>query len=241
MKLNESFTGFNKDIFLFFSELEKNNNLEWFDENRSRYQKNIVQPTKKFIEQLSSFLNRLNPSIRNEPKFNDTIMRINKDLRFAKGEPYRNYWLIHFGRFKMDSEFFLFFEASGSDLGLFINRSKGDNLFFRKNLERYKKEISGVFEKYNLNKNYALFSLGKEGPKEVKKHFDANKDLALLEKMEMFILQKTVSKKTLFSSNIVFETIKTITQLYPLYCFCISQNPLKELTRFEEEFGELVE
>jgi uncharacterized protein (TIGR02453 family) len=241
LKLESSFTGFNKDIFSFFDELEKNNNLEWFDKNRSRYQKNIVEPTKNFIEQLSPFLNRLNPSIRNEPKFNETIMRINKDLRFSKGEPYRNYWLIHFGRFKMDSEFFLYFEASGSDLGLFINRSKGDNLFFRKNFEKYKKEIAYVFEKYKINKNYALYSLGKEGPQEIKKYFDANKDLALLEQMEMFILQKSIPKKILFSDKIVFEMIKTISQLYPLYCFCISQNPLKELNRFEEEFGEMVE
>jgi len=85
------FSGFSKEIFSFFADLEKHNNVEWFHKNKQRYQSFVVEPTKAFITELQPFLNRLNPAIRTEPKFNETIMRINKDMRFAKGDPYSNY------------------------------------------------------------------------------------------------------------------------------------------------------
>ncbi|MCX7876448.1 MAG: DUF2461 domain-containing protein [Melioribacteraceae bacterium] len=236
-----SFNGFNRILFSFFAELEKNNNLKWFNEKREHYHKFIVEPSKQFITSISPFLNRLNPSIRTEPKFNETIMRINKDLRFSKGDPYRNYWLIHFGRFKMDSEFFLYFDSKNSDIGLFINNTKGDNLFFKKNFELYKNDIKNIFLKNSLNNKYSLYSLDNKEPKEIKKKFDAEKDLFLFEKFKMFLLQKSVPKKIVFSNKIVFEMIKMITELYPVYCFCISPNPLKEIEKFQNEFGEIVE
>ncbi|MFZ5947224.1 MAG: DUF2461 family protein [Stygiobacter sp.] len=239
--IQDKFNGFNKDIFSFFSELEKNNNLDWFNKNRERYQKNIVQPTKDFITSLAPFINRLNASMRTEPKFNETIMRINKDLRFARGAPYRNYWLIHFGRFKMDSEFFLYFDSTNSDMGLFINKSKGENLFFKDNFVKYKQEIKKIFQTKSLNDKYSLYSLDEKEPKEIKKKFNAEKDFNLIENLKMFLLQKSIPKKIISSDKIILEMIKMITELYPIYCFCISPNPLKEIEKFENEYGEIVD
>lgn len=235
------FQGFTKDIFSFFSELEKNNNTKWFDKNRDRYQNNIVKPTKEFIAAIAPFINRLNPSIRTEPKFNETIMRINKDLRFAKGQPYRNYWLIHFGRFKMDSEFFLYFDAESVDIGLFINKTKGENLFFRDNLKKYSDKIIETFSQNSIDNKYSLYSLDDKEPKLIKKKFNAKNDSYLLENLKMLLLQKPVSRKIISSDKIILEMIKIINELYPIYCFCISPNPLKELERFENEFGEIVD
>jgi hypothetical protein len=66
--------------------------------------------------------------------------------------------------------------------------------------------------------------------------------LDLLENIDYVLLEtsKQVSEKILFSDAIVVETIKMISRLYPLYCFAISPQPLKELQRFEDEFGEII-
>jgi len=95
----ESFSGFNEGLFKFLKDLKRNNKVEWFHKNKNRYQDFIVGPSKSFILEIAPFLNRLNPAIRNEPKFNQTIMRLNKDMRFAKSATYRPFLLIHFGRF----------------------------------------------------------------------------------------------------------------------------------------------
>lgn len=238
MKSEEnSFNGFSEDIFKFLRGLEKNNSVEWFHKNKERYQKFLVEPAKAFITDLAPFLNQLNPAIRTEPKFNKTIMRLNKDMRFAKGEPYRAFLLIHFGRFKLDSEFFLYFEPDDYEIGLFINNGKEENLYFKQNMAKFKKEIISVFSKYKLNDRFSMYELNNEATPLIKK-FNAEKHYSKLEETGMIILHrnKKPTLKTLYSSEIVPEMMKIITMLYPLYCFTISPQPLKELQKFEDNF-----
>lgn len=239
--VNNRFAGFNKEIFKFLKDLEKNNNIEWFHKNKERYQIYLVEPAKSFITEIAPFLNRLNPAIRTEPKFNETIMRLNKDMRFTKGRPYRTFLLIHFGRFKLDSEFYLYFQADGFSTGIFINRKKGNNLYFLENLIKYRKEIIDVCYKYKINNNFSLSDLENESEIIVKK-FDAQKHIDILNNIDYILLERNsnVPEKTLFSEEILIETIKMISQLYPLYCFAISPRPIDELHRFEDNFGEII-
>lgn len=243
-----SFGGFNKELFRFLKDLDKNNSVTWFHKNYDRYQNYLVQPAKEFITELGPFLSRLNPAIRTEPKFNQTIMRLNKDMRFAKGDPYRAFLLIHFGRLKLDSEFYLYFEpASPADrpksfsMGIFINRSDEEKLYFSRNQVKFKKEIIEVCKKYKISNNYSLSYLWEENEEAVSK-FNAEKHYDLLAKHDLLLLEKikTPSEKVLYSDGIVIEMIKMISQLYPLYCFAISPQPLKELQRFEDNFGEVI-
>ncbi len=236
-----AFNGFSKELFKFLKDLKKNNKVEWFHKNRDRYQKFLVNPSKSFIVEMAPFLNRLNPAIRTEPKFNETIMRLNKDMRFAKGAPYRPFLLIHFGRFKLDSEFYLYFNPDDFGLGMFINKKPGDNLFFSQNLERYRDEIKEVCKKYKIDNNFTLSDLENES-EIIAAKFNAGKHLDKLKDIDYVLLEraKPVSEKTLFSNSVVVESIKMISQMYPLYCFAISPQPLKELQRFEDDFGEIV-
>jgi len=233
------FAGFSKELFRFLKDLEKNNSVEWFHNNRDRYQEYLVEPAKAFVTEMAPFFSRLNPSVRTEPKFNKTLMRINKDMRFAKGEPYRNYFLIHFGRFKLDSEFFIYFEADKVQMGLFLNRSNGENLIFRQNLLKYKKEIISLFDKYDLNNRFSFDYFRKSETVQAAAKFNADKHMDLFEKHDMIILHKAKkpSLKILASAAIVVEMINMISSLYPLYCFAISPNPLAELQKFEDNFG----
>ncbi len=233
------FGGFDAELFKFLTQLQKNNSLEWFDKNRERYRKYLVEPSKAFVTELAPFFNRLNPAIRTEPKFNETLMRINKDMRFAKGAPYRDYFLIHFGRFKLDSEFFLYFEAGEAQMGLFINRSSGDNLYFRKNFEKHKKEIVKIFADYDLNNKFSFDYFKKMETVRGVAKFNAEKHIDLFEEHDMFLLHraKKPALKVLSSGAIIIEMIKMVTDLYPLYCFAISPQPLKELQNFEDNFG----
>lgn len=231
------FHGFSQELFKFLSDLEKNNNVEWFRSNRSRYEEFLVDPARAYVTEVAPFLNRINPAIRTEPKFNQTLMRMNKDMRFAKGAPYKNYFLIHFGRFKMDSEYFLYFAPGESDIGIFLNRSDGDKLHFKNNFEKYKNEFVQIFRDNKLNNRYSLYEIKKE-PKLILKKFDAEKHIERLNDHEFILLQyNNFDKKKTYTDNLLPLSVKIFTELYPLLCFSYFPNPLKEIERFRETFG----
>lgn len=232
------FDGFTKKTFIFFKQLEKNNNLEWFNKNRNTYEEHLVAPAKSYVTSVGPFFNQLNLSIRTEPKFNSTLMRINKDMRFAKGAPYKNYFLIHFGRFKMDSEFYVYLDKTGLSYGLFINNTDEENLFFRWNTPKYKNDIINIFEKYGIEGKYNLHTFEKE-PQILKKNFKITKDEKLFFDTKYILLEKNLSteKNIIYSPAFLTETLKAFSKLYPLYCFAISPEPLKLINEFEDNLG----
>ncbi len=237
----EVFRGFGSEIFSFLSDLEKNNNIDWFHKNKERYQSVLVKPARLFVTELAPFFNRINPAIRTEPKFNQTLMRLNKDMRFAKGAPYKNYFLIHFGRFKMDSEFFLYFDPNDTDLGIFLNKSGGDNLYFAQNYKRYKKEIVRIFKENKLNNKFSLHHMDSKEPTKVLKRFNAEKHIDRLEDYNYILLQlNTFDKKKVATDNLLPLCVKIFSDLYPLLCFAYFPDPLKEIAKFKESFGVVV-
>jgi uncharacterized protein (TIGR02453 family) len=72
----------------FFIELSRNNNKEWFDRNRNRYEEVIKKPFTNLVDSLIS-------ELRNQEQLSDLlakdcIFRINKDVRFSKDkQPYK--------------------------------------------------------------------------------------------------------------------------------------------------------
>lgn len=231
------FRGFSEELLQFLSDLEKNNNIEWFHNNRSRYEKFFVEPARAYVTELAPFLNRFDPAIRTEPKFNQTIMRINKDMRFSKGVPYKTYLLVHFGRFKMDSEFFLYFEPQETQIGIFLNNSDEDQLYFNKNFSKYKNEIVKVFDEYKLNNKFSFYTMDKKPVPSIKK-FNAEKHIDKLGKSKYILLQKVNPPKSkIFSDNLLPYSVQIFSSLYPLLCFAYSSNPMKELDRYRENFG----
>jgi len=91
---------FDQDFQNFFSELEKNNNKEWFDQNRKRYEKSVKIPFINFIDDLIGLINEDDPEVRIQAK--DAIFRINRDIRFSKNKsPYKTHMsaiISHGGR-----------------------------------------------------------------------------------------------------------------------------------------------
>lgn len=80
---------FSSEFNAFFRELAPNNHKEWFDENRSRYEKHVKKPFQEFVRAAIDEMEKVNPAIKGlEPK--DAIFRINRDVRFAKDKsPYK--------------------------------------------------------------------------------------------------------------------------------------------------------
>lgn len=80
---------FNPDFLEFFKELAANNNREWFDENRKRYEQEVKQPFRQFVACLIARFSEFNSSF-SEVEPHACIFRINRDIRFSKDKsPYK--------------------------------------------------------------------------------------------------------------------------------------------------------
>lgn len=79
---------FTEDFLQFLKELPANNNSEWFNTNRKRYEKEVKYPFEIFVTDLVKELQDFIPNLESQPK--NYIFRINRDIRFSKDKsPYK--------------------------------------------------------------------------------------------------------------------------------------------------------
>lgn len=78
-----------KEYFDFFAELEQNNNKEWFDNNRKRYETHVKIPFAKLVEKIITEIAFVDDAI-SSLQAKDAIFRINRDIRFSNDKtPYK--------------------------------------------------------------------------------------------------------------------------------------------------------
>ena len=79
---------FNQDALTFLKELQSNNNRDWFNANKKRYEENLKAPFLIFVGDLIEALRPHYDSLAITPK--DAIFRIYRDVRFSKDKsPYK--------------------------------------------------------------------------------------------------------------------------------------------------------
>jgi uncharacterized protein (TIGR02453 family) len=82
---------FTKATFLFLDELAANNNREWFEQNKARYEMLVRTPALEYIEQMGPALEKIAPHFRADPrKIGGSLMRVHRDTRFSNDKtPYK--------------------------------------------------------------------------------------------------------------------------------------------------------
>lgn len=90
---NESFAGFPADFFKFLTDLASNNNRDWFNDNKSRYQASVVEPMGQFIEAMAPRLGAISAHFIADPRpHGGSMFRIYRDTRFSKDKrPYKEH------------------------------------------------------------------------------------------------------------------------------------------------------
>ena len=155
---------FPQSTIKFLTALSKNNNKEWFEKNRVRYDFELLQPAIQFVIDLGEKLSELSPNIHAIPKIDKSIFRLYRDVRFSKNKaPFKTnlglyFWEGHGKKMECPGFYFhiepkLFFLGSGmyqftNDLlkkyrKIVSDPSKG-------------KELSDIINKLLKNKKYQL-------------------------------------------------------------------------------------
>lgn len=93
-----SFDGFPPDFLRFFRELARNNDRAWFQDNKDRYRRSVVEPMLAFITAMQAPLARISPHYLAIPKAHGgSLFRIYRDTRFSKDKtPYKTHAAAQF-------------------------------------------------------------------------------------------------------------------------------------------------
>jgi len=108
-----------QDAIDFLKNLDKNNNREWFKENKNKYD-NARGIVEDFINKLIPEINKIDPSI-GMPTAKECMFRIYRDIRFSKNKlPYKTNFggfLTKGGRKSSFAGYYLHIEPGKSFLG----------------------------------------------------------------------------------------------------------------------------
>ncbi|MCZ6673812.1 MAG: DUF2461 domain-containing protein, partial [Verrucomicrobia bacterium] len=82
----------------FLAEIEKNNNRDWFQANKDRYQNEYLPSIQNFIEAIGARLKEISSGLNADPRVSGgSMMRIYRDVRFSKDKtPYKNHLGVTF-------------------------------------------------------------------------------------------------------------------------------------------------
>ena len=89
---------FTKELFAFLKDLRANNNREWFNANKGRYEDAVKEPALEFISDFAPLLNEISTHFRADPRpSGGSLFRIYRDVRFSKDKsPYKTQTGINF-------------------------------------------------------------------------------------------------------------------------------------------------
>ncbi len=216
-----NFTGFPKDSINFLTKIRDNNTKEWFEANRSEYERVIKEPSLSFVVEMGEHLQALVPTITAKPKVNGSLFRIYRDIRFSKDKtPIKSKIGIIFwqgaGKRMQSSSFYMHFSP--------------DELFFAVGIRGFSKETLTAYRNYIKNDShreelfYILDSIKAKGYslptpkyKRVPKEFD--QDLSHIELAlygSMYAYKEELPSDILFKEELVDKAFKIYEDLLPL-------------------------
>ncbi len=89
---------FTPALFEFLSELAANNNREWFQDNKARYEREVRDALVQFVSDFGDRLSEISPHMVADPRLSGgSVFRIYRDVRFSKDKiPYKTNAGVHF-------------------------------------------------------------------------------------------------------------------------------------------------
>ena len=135
------FTGFPKEGLEFLDQILINNSKEWLDEHRDEYEKLIVEPNKRYVEEMGEHLQILVPTINAVPKINKSLFKIYRDARYHPLDPIKTRIGIIFwqggGHRMQSSSFYMHYDA--------------EEVFVATGIRNFKPELLGAYRAYIKN------------------------------------------------------------------------------------------
>ncbi|MBN9482733.1 MAG: hypothetical protein BGO70_07650 [Bacteroidetes bacterium 43-93] len=204
----------------FLTNLEKNNNKAWFDENRKKYEA-AKGDFENFVEAVQAALTKLEPAIADH-KAKDAIFRIFRDVRFSKDKtPYKSHFGAYFsraGRKAPDAGYYMHIEPGKSFLAGGMWMPDAPILKkLRQEIDYNFEEFKSIIGKPAFKKQFTKWE--GEQLKTLPQGYTADNPAIDFLKMKSFIVSTPIADKDVLAKDSVKQIEKVYSQMKPLVDF----------------------
>ncbi len=208
-----------RHTFQFLKDLKANNDREWFEANRSRYEQTRSEFT-QFIDELIKGIAKFDPSI-SQHKGKDCIFRIYRDVRFSKDKsPYKTNLGAHVTSAASKSEIH-------SRAGYYIQLSPGDSFLaggaylpqglwlkaIRQEIDYNAGKLKAILKNKNFKQHFGQIE-GEKLKKAPRGYPVDHPEIELL-KFKSFLAVSRCSDKDVLSGIFLSHCVKVFKALYP--------------------------
>ena len=222
---------FTADTITFLNELASNNNRDWFDRNRQRYEDEVREPAFDYIRSMHKPITDISPNFLVEAKkTGGSLMRVFRDIRFSKDKtPYKTNIGIQFrhvaGKDVHAPGFYLHIEPGEMFLAAGIWSPDNPTLNkVRTLIDEYPEEWNQIKRKL-INKRTG-FEFHGESLKKAPKGFASDHPLLDDLRRKHFIAVKKVDEKAVLGKTATRKTASLFEKTAPLVKFICEANDL---------------
>lgn len=196
----------------FLSELAQNNNRDWFNEHKKRFEKHQ--------EVIKSLFQDINLELSVKDKLEKMqIHRIYRDIRFSKDKtPYKNNFSVSYDRAKpyLRGGYYLHIQPDASFIGGgFWEPNAEDLKRIRKEFELDDTEIRSIISEENFQKHFGTLH-GAE-LKTAPKDFDKDHPAIDLIRKKQYLVYRRFTDKEVTSPNFKEEALNTFAAMRPFF------------------------
>lgn len=203
-----------KRSLAFLTELEKNNNREWYHAHKKERDL-ALREFEKLLQILIDELSILDANLLYlQPK--DLVFRLNRDMRFSKNQPpYKTAFSAHIspaGRFPIPTGYFISLQPNHTIIGggLFASQFSEATSLIRDYLDSHSKEFLALVQDEDFSKNFTVIG---DKLKNVPRSYDKDHILAEYLKHKAWAIEYPLSDQQLASAD---KACKTIVQKFKL-------------------------
>lgn len=202
----------------FLKQLKKNNNREWFQLNKSVYEKNR-QAIITFSDEVLTLLNQHDNIETISGK--KSLYRIYRDIRFSKDKtPYKTHWSGYYKRATklLRGGYYFHIEPGNSFVGGgFWSPNPKDLKRIRTNILEFGDELLDIINSKQFKQHFG--TLKGEQLKTAPKGFDKNHKYIELLRYKQFLLIKPFTDKEVLQNNFAEKVNDTYKAMRPFFDF----------------------
>jgi uncharacterized protein (TIGR02453 family) len=206
----------------FLKELVENNNREWFQANKERYDKaraNVIELAMNVIAKL----HKVDPSVSADLDPKKCVMRIYRDIRFSKNKtPYKNNFGVSvptLGSKLGGVEYYLHIQPGKSFIAGGYWMPEAEHLkAIRQEIDYNANDLKKIIDDKEFVKLFGEFRK-QDQLKTTPKGYDVDNENIDLLKLKSFIVSHPLKDKELMSAGAADEIVNMCGKAYPLNIF----------------------
>lgn len=221
---------FSRKTIKFLKDLSVNNNRDWFNENKQRYEDEVRTPALEFIESMAPALQKVSPYFdASAKKMGGSLMRVYRDTRFGHDKtPYKTNIGIHFRHVRAKDVhapgFYVHIEPKECFFGAGIWRPESSTLkAVRTLIDEHPKEWQSIKRKVTAKSDLELVG---DSLKRAPKGFDPEHKLIEDLKRKDFIATSPLPVSSVYSKDFTKQVAKLLKSGAPLVEFICSADDL---------------